>query len=95
MIRPIKDCILVKRDKQEERSKGGIIIPDAAKEKSVEATVLAVGSGVLLQDGRIHPLDVKQGDRVLLGKYGGVEVKVDGEDLLMLREAEVLGVIES
>jgi len=84
----------VKRVEEEEKTKGGIIIPDSAKEKPMEGKVIAVGKGKLLEDGKIHPLDVKAGDRVLFGKYAGTEVKIDGEEHLIMREDDVLGVIE-
>ena len=93
-IRPLGDRILVKRLEGEERTKGGIIIPDSAKEKPVEATVVAVGHGKLMKDGKLRALDVKAGDRILFGKYSGAEVKIDGEEHLILREEEVLAVIE-
>jgi chaperonin GroES len=92
-IRPLHDRILVKRVKEEEKTKGGIIIPDTAKEKPIEAKVIATGSGKLLEDGTIRPLDVKKGDHILFGKYSGTEVKIDGEEHLILREDDVLGVI--
>jgi chaperonin GroES len=93
-IRPLHDRLIVKRVKEEEKTKGGIIIPDTAKEKPIEGEVLAVGNGKVLEDGSIRKLDVKVGDRVLFGKYSGTEVKVDGEDRLILREDDVLGVLE-
>src|ERR1019366_8161946 len=93
-IRPLHDRVIVKRVKEEEKSKGGIIIPDTAKEKPIEGEVLAVGNGKVLEDGTVRKLDVKVGDRVLFGKYGGTEVKVDGEDRLILREDDILGVLE-
>jgi len=79
---------------EEEKTKGGIIIPDTAKEKPMEGKVIAVGKGKVLEDGKIHPLDVKAGDRVLFGKYSGTEVKIDGEEHLIMREDDILGVIE-
>ncbi len=88
-IRPLQDRILVKRI-----DAGGIIIPDTAKEKPQEGKVIAVGNGKLLDDGKLHPLDVKKGDRVLFSKYGGTEVNVDGEEHLIIREDDILGVIE-
>jgi chaperonin GroES len=94
-IRPLQDRIIVKRLKEEEKTKGGLYIPDSAKEKPVEGTVLAVGNGKILEDGTIRRLDVKEGDRVLFGKYSGTEVKLDGEEHLILREDDVLGVIEA
>ena len=93
-IRPLHDRILVKRVKEEETTKGGIIIPDTAKEKPIEAKVVAVGTGRILDSGEIRPLAVKKGDLVLFGKYGGTEVKIDGEDHLILREDDILGIIE-
>ena len=93
-IRPLHDRILVKRVKEEETTKGGIIIPDTAKEKPIEAKVVAVGTGRILDSGEVRPLAVKQGDLVLFGKYGGTEVKIDGEEHLILREDDILGIIE-
>ena len=93
-IRPLQDRVIVKRVKEEEKSKGGIIIPDTAKEKPVEGEVIAVGNGKILKDGSVRALDVKVGDRVLFGKYSGNEVKVDGEERLILREDDILGVLE-
>ena len=93
-IRPLQDRLIVKRVEEEEKTKGGIIIPDSAKEKPMEGKVIAVGKGKLLEDGKINPLDVKAGDRVLFGKYAGTEVKIDGEEHLIMREDDVLGVIE-
>jgi chaperonin GroES len=93
-IRPLQDRLLVKRIAEEEKTKGGIIIPDTAKEKPVEGEVVAVGSGKTDDKGKQHPLTVKAGDRVLFGKYSGQEITVDGVEHLILREDEVLGVIE-
>ncbi len=93
-IRPLHDRIIVKRVEEEERTKGGIIIPDTAKEKPMEGKVIAVGKGKVLDDGKIQPLDVKVGDRVLFGKYAGTEVKIEGEEHLIMREDDILGVIE-
>ena len=93
-IRPLRDRVVVRRVKEEEKSKGGIIIPDSAKEKPIEALVVAVGNGKLLDDGSVRKLDVKAGDRVLFGKYSGTEVKIDGEEHLILREDDILGVVE-
>ena len=93
-FRPLHDRILVKRLDNEETTVGGIIIPDTAKEKPQEAEVVAVGNGKRLEDGTVQPLDVKKGDRILFGKYAGSEIKVDGEEHLILREDEILGVIE-
>jgi len=94
-LRPLQDRVIVKRLKEEEKTKGGLYIPDSAKEKPVEGTVLAVGNGKVLEDGTVRRLDVKEGDRVLFGKYSGTEVKLDGEEHLILREDDILGVIES
>jgi chaperonin GroES len=93
-IRPLHDRIIVKRLEEEERTKGGIIIPDTAKEKPIEGKVIAVGNGKVLEDGKVRPLDVKAGDRVLFSKYGGTEVKIDGEEHLIMREEDILGVVE-
>jgi chaperonin GroES len=93
-IRPLHDRVLIKRVEEEQKTKGGIIIPDSAKEKPAEGKVIAVGNGRVLEDGKIRPLDVKPGDRVLFGKYSGSEVKVDGEEHLILREDDILVVIE-
>ncbi len=93
-IRPLHDRILVKRVKEEETTKGGIIIPDTAKEKPIEAKVVAVGTGRILDSGEVRALAVKKGDRVLFGKYGGTEVKIEGEEHLILREDDILGIIE-
>jgi len=94
-IRPLQDRVIVRRVKEEEKTRGGLFIPDTAKEKPVEAIVLAVGNGKILEDGTVRKLDVEAGDRVLFGKYTGNEVKIDGEDALILREDDILGVIES
>ena len=94
-IRPLHDRVLIKRVEEEQKTKGGIIIPDTAKEKPAEGKVVAVGTGRILEDGKVRALDVKKGDRVLFGKYSGTEVKVDGEELLIMREEDILGVIES
>ncbi len=93
-IRPLYDRILVKRIEEEETVLGGIIIPDSAKEKPQQGEVVAVGAGKRLDDGKIVPLDVKVGDRILFGKYSGSEIKVEGEERLIMREDEVLGVLE-
>ena len=93
-IRPLHDHILVKRVKEEEKTKGGIIIPDTAKEKPQEGKVVAVGKGKILENGNVAPLDVKKGDRILFGKYAGNEVKIEGEEHLILREDDILGVLE-
>jgi chaperonin GroES len=94
-IRPLQDRVLVKRVESEEKTKGGIIIPDSAKEKPIEGKVIAVGAGKVGEDGKQRPLDVKAGDRILFGKYAGTEVKIDGEEHLILREEDILGVIEA
>ena len=94
-IRPLQDRVIVRRlEEAVEKTKGGIIIPDTAKEKPQEALVIAVGPGKVNEDGKVTPLDVKKGDKVLFGKYSGTEVKVDGEDLLVMREDDVMAVIE-
>ena len=93
-FRPLQDRILVKRIEKEEKTSGGIIIPDSAKEKPQEGEVVAVGNGKRLDDGKLQSLDVKKGDRILFGKYSGSEIKIDGEEHLILREDEVLGVLE-
>ena len=93
-VTPLYDRILVKRLDSEEKTKGGIIIPDTAKEKPQEGKVVAKGKGKLLDDGSVKPLDVKVGDRILFGKYGGTEINIDGEEYLILREDEVLAVVE-
>ncbi len=94
-IRPLHDRIVVKRLESENRTKGGIIIPDSAKEKPIEGRVVAVGNGKLLRDGKLRPLDVAVGDVVLFGKYAGNEVKIDGEGFVLLREDDLLAVTES
>jgi chaperonin GroES len=93
-LRPLHDRILVRRLEEDEQVQGGIIIPDTAKEKPQQATVLAVGPGRVTDDGKVQALDVKAGDKVVFGKYAGTEVKVDGEELLIIREDDVLGVME-
>jgi chaperonin GroES len=93
-IRPLGDHIVVKRTQEEEKSKGGIIIPDTAKEKPIEGQVVAVGNGKELKGGKLRPLLVKPGDRILFGKYSGTEVKLDGEEHLVLEEKDVLAIIE-
>ena len=93
-IRPLGDRILLKRIEEEGKSKGGIIIPDSAKEKPQEGKVVAAGKGRLLEDGKLVPLEVKKGDRVLFGKYSGTEVKLVGEEHLIVREDDILGIIE-
>jgi len=93
-IRPLGDRILVKRIQEEEKTKGGIIIPDTAKEKPQEGKVVAVGKGKHTEEGKLIPPDVKAGDRILFGKYSGSEVKIEGEEHLILREDDILGVLE-
>ncbi len=93
-IRPLADRIVVKRLAEEEKTKGGIIIPDTAKEKPIEGMVVAVGNGKSLKDGKLRPLDVKAGARVLFGKYSGTEVKLEGDEHIILREDDILAVVE-
>lgn len=93
-IRPLQDRILVKRIDEEEKTKGGIIIPESAKEKPMEGKIIAVGKGKVLEDGKVLPLDVKVGDKILFAKYAGTEIKIEDEEHLIMREEEVLGVIE-
>ncbi len=93
-FRPLHDRVLVKRVEQEEKTAGGIIIPDTAKEKPMEGEIIAVGSGSRNEAGTLVPLDVKAGDRILFGKWSGTEVKIDGEELLIMKESDLLGVIE-
>ena len=92
-FRPLHDRVLVRRVEADEKTAGGIIIPDSAKEKPAEGEVVAVGAGNKAEDGKVTPLDVKAGDRVLFGKWSGTEVKVDGEDLLIMKESDILGII--
>src|SRR3954466_2694177 len=93
-IRPLQDRVILKRLKEEEKTKGGIIIPDTAKEKPIEGEVVAIGNGKVLEDGTVKKLDVKVGDRVLFGKYSGTEVKLDGEERLIVREDDILAVLD-
>ena len=93
-FRPLHDRIVIRRIEEEEKTKGGIIIPDTAKEKPQEGEVIAAGPGARDESGKLVPLDLKAGDRVLFGKWSGTEVKIDGEDLLIMKEADVMGVIE-
>src|SRR5262249_48117610 len=93
-FRPLHDRVLVRRVEEETKTAGGIIIPDTAKEKPQEGEIVAVGSGARNEDGKITPLDVKPGDRILFGKWSGTEVKVDGEELLIMKESDILGIIE-
>ena len=93
-FRPLGDRVLIKRVEEEQKTKGGIIIPDTAKEKPQEGGVIATGPGARDESGKIHALDVKKGDRILFGKWSGTEVKIDGEELLIMKETDVMGVIE-
>ena len=92
-IRPLHDRVLVQRVEQEEKTAGGIIIPDTAKEKPMEGIVISVGNGTRDENGKTHPLDVKEGDRILFGKWSGTEVKLDGEDYIVMKESDIMGVI--
>jgi chaperonin GroES len=94
-FRPLHDRVVIQRVDEEEKTKGGIIIPDTAKEKPMEGKVVAVGPGARGDDGKVHPLDVKAGDRVLFGKWSGTEVKLDGDELIIMKEADIMGVIAS
>jgi chaperonin GroES len=94
-FRPLHDRVLVRRVEAEEKTAGGIIIPDTAKEKPQEGEVIAVGSGARNEQGEITPLEVKTGDRILFGKWSGTEVRVDGEDLLIMKESDILGILEA
>jgi chaperonin GroES len=94
-FRPLHDCILVRRVESQEKTKGGIIIPDTAKEKPSEGEVVAVGPGARNEAGQIQALDVKAGDRILFGKWSGTEIKINGEELLIMKESDVLGIIEA
>jgi chaperonin GroES len=93
-FRPLHDRVVVRRVEEDERTRGGIIIPDTAKEKPQQGEVVAVGPGALDEKGKVQPLDVKPGDRVLFGKWSGTEVKLDGEELLIMKESDILGVLE-
>jgi len=93
-IRPLHDRVIVRRMEEERTSPGGIVIPDSAAEKPIQGEVVAVGNGKILDNGEVRPLEVKVGDKVLFSKYGGTEVKIEGEDLLVLREDDITGVIE-
>jgi chaperonin GroES len=93
-FRPLHDRVLLRAIEQQEKSAGGILIPDTAKEKPTEGEVIAVGPGARSEDGRIHPLDVKVGDRVLFGKWSGTEIKVDGEDVVIMKETDIMGIVE-
>ncbi|MCL6683302.1 co-chaperone GroES [Sphingomonas alba] len=92
-FRPLHDRVLVRRVEAEEKSAGGIIIPDSAKEKPQEGEVVAVGAGAKSEEGKVSPLDVKAGDRILFGKWSGTEVKIDGEDLIIMKESDILGIV--
>jgi chaperonin GroES len=93
-FRPLHDRVLVRRIEQQEKTAGGIIIPDTAKEKPQEGEVIAAGAGLKNEEGKLTPLDVKAGDRILFGKWSGTEVRVDGEDLLIMKESDILGIVE-
>ena len=93
-FRPLQDRVLIRRIAQEEKTTGGIIIPDTAQEKPMEGEVVAAGPGARAEDGSIHPLDVKAGDRVLFGKWSGTEIKIDGEDLMIMKESDLLGIVD-
>ena len=94
-IRPLHDRVIVKRLEEERTSPGGIVIPDSAAEKPVQGKIMAVGKGKILEDGTIRPLDVKVGDKILFGKYGGTEVKIDGDELVVMREEDIMAVFEA
>lgn len=93
-IRPLHDRVIVKRVEEEETTKGGIIIPDTAKEKPVEGKVVAVGNGKLLDNGKLQPLEVKKGDKILFGKYAGTDIKIEGEEHLIMREDDIIAIVE-
>src|SRR6201987_4874490 len=93
-FRPLHDRVVVKRVAEEEKTKGGILIPDTAKEKPMEGEVIASGPGASGDDGKLNPLDVKVGDRVLFGKWSGTEIKIDGEDLVVMKESDIMGIVE-
>jgi len=93
-FRPLQDRVLIRRIEEEEKTKGGIIIPDTAKEKPMEGEVIAAGPGSRDDDGKLHPVDVKVGDRVLFGKWSGTEIKIDGEDYVVAKESDIMGVVE-
>lgn len=93
-LRPLHDRVLVRRTEQEEKSSGGIIIPDTAKEKPMQGEILAVGNGAKSEDGKVTPLDVKAGDKILFGKWSGTEVKIDSEELLIMKESDIMGIVE-
>ncbi len=93
-IKPLHDRVIVKRIEEEEKTKGGIIIPDTAKEKPSEGKIIAVGDGKVMEDGKRQPLEVKKGDKVLFGKYAGTEIKIDGEEHLIMREDDIIAIVE-
>ena len=93
-IRPLHDRVIVRRLEEERKTAGGIVIPDTAKEKPIQGEVIAVGTGKILEDGKVRPLDVKVGDKILFGKYSGTEVKVGDEELLVMREEDIMGIVE-
>src|SRR2546430_13530215 len=93
-FRPLHDRVLIRRVEAEEKTAGGIIIPDTAKEKPMEGDVIAVGPGARGEDGKVQPLDVKAGDRVLFGKWSGTEIKIDGEELMIMKESDVMGIVD-
>ncbi len=93
-FRPLHDRVLIRRVEQEAKTTGGIIIPDTAQEKPMEGDVIEVGPGARGEDGKVHPLDVKAGDRVLFGKWSGTEIKIDGEDLMIMKETDIMGLVE-
>ncbi len=93
-FRPLQDRVLIRRIEQEEKSRGGIIIPDTAQEKPMEGEVVAAGPGTRGEDGKLHALDVKAGDRVLFGKWSGTEIKIDGEEYVVMKESDIMGVVE-
>ena len=93
-IRPLHDRVIVKREEEERKSPGGIVIPDTAAEKPVQGKIIAVGNGKILEDGKVRPLDIKVGDKILFGKYSGTEVKMDGDELVVMREEDVMAVVE-
>ena len=94
-LTPLHDRIVVKRIEESETTRGGIIIPDTAKDKPQEGEVIAVGKGKISEEGKVRPLDVKEGDRILFGKYSGTDIKIDGEEFVIMREEEVLGILEA
>ncbi len=93
-LKPLHDRILLRRVEEEERTQGGVIIPDTAKDKPMQGEIIAVGSGARSEDGKILPLDVKKGDRILFGKWSGTEIKIDGEELLIMKESDIMGVLQ-